>query len=292
MARTTDLSPTVSTADIVTYYDQCEIDYKWLWHLKEENAMHYGYWTEDTPGLGVALQNMNKFVTDHLEIQPGDHILDAGCGVGGTAKYLIQNYDVKVHGITLSANQVQKAKDFVSKIEAKGKADFSVQDYCHTNFEDETFNKVYGIESICHASEKKDFLREAFRLLKPGGILVVGGFFATGKAKSPEDKKLMQAWADSWAVPSYEETNSFIEKGEQVGFKLESSKQINDNIMKSAKKLYRYFFPGIFFHTLFRLVGYRNGVQGKNTWSTYYQYKSLKKDLWEYRVIKLKKPIL
>jgi len=96
--------------DIVAYYDQCERDYKLLWHLDDQSALHYGYWKHDTRLLREALRNMNDLVLEHLAVHEGNRILDAGCGVGGTSLYTALKYKAEVFGITLSQNQITEAK--------------------------------------------------------------------------------------------------------------------------------------------------------------------------------------
>jgi tocopherol O-methyltransferase len=276
----------VSSLDIIKYYDQCEIDYKWLWHLNNQSAMHYGYWHPDTRLLREALDNLNEYVLEKLDVTPGQRILDAGCGVGGTSLYLAKRLNVSVSGITLSEKQVQNANRRAEQFELMGNANFSVQDYCHTSFKEDSFDKVYGIESICHASEKLDFLKEAYRVTKSGGHLVVSDFFEADNLTAKEDKLLMKKWADSWAIPAFEPLSSFIAKANEAGFTLVEKNDISSYIMKSAKRLYIMFYPGIAVHTVFRILGLRNDIQGKNVWSTYYQYKSLKRNLWQYNVLK------
>jgi len=279
----------VNNSDIVTYYDQCEVDYKWLWHLNKVNAMHYGLWNEKTSKLRVALKNMNDYVISKLEVSEGDTILDAGCGVGGTSKYLAERYKVNIEGITLSQHQVNQANKSFGQGQFIGHANFSVQDFTQTNFGSEHFDSIYAIESVCHANEKADFLKECYRQLKTGGILTIAGFFMTNDVNAEEDLELMNKWADTWAVPSFEPEQSFLQKAEQAGFSISENNNITEQIKRSARRLYRMFYPGIFFHQIFKLFKIRNHVQGKNVWSTFYQYKSLKKGLWEYRVFKFTK---
>ena len=104
-----------------------------------------------------------------------------------------------------------------------------------------------------------------------------------------KDEKLITNWAHSWAVPSFEPLEHFIQNN--AGFTVNSNLDISDNIYRSALRLYRCFFPGLICHFGLRLVGVRNKRQEKNVWSAYYQYKSLMKKLWQYRVIKFKKSL-
>ncbi|HMQ07602.1 MAG TPA: class I SAM-dependent methyltransferase [Saprospiraceae bacterium] len=279
----------ISTNDIVSYYDQCEIDYRWLWHLKGQNAMHYGLWYEDTSTLREALYNMNNYIVDLLKIRKDQWILDAGCGVGGTVLHICQSQEVVVHGITLSRKQVEKCKRNAENSHLKGRAIFSMQDYCNTSFEPESFDAIYAIESVCHAHEKMDYLKEAYRILKPGGIAIIADFFTTQREFKPRQARLLDNWARSWAVPSFENKAIFMSKCNEAGFDMVGSYNITENIFRSSKRLKNYFYPGLIAHSFLYSLGLRNKIQGKNVWSTYYQHKSLQQKLWEYRVLKLQK---
>ncbi|MBK9109484.1 MAG: class I SAM-dependent methyltransferase [Saprospiraceae bacterium] len=283
------MSAHVSEQDIIKYYDTCESDYRLLWHLSEQQAMHYGYWTEETGLLRDALKNMNAFVLSKLIVKSGDRILDAGCGVGGSVLYAAQHWNCEAWGITLSDKQCKKAEQNANERSLLGKAHFAVQNYCHTNFENDSFHGVYGIESICHANSKAEFLREAYRLLKPGGRLVVADFFRTAKSKNHQKEYLMEKWAQTWAIPDFSYWHLFLEEASNVGLELTGNFDISRNIYKSARRLYYYFYPGLVCHFVLRLFGLRTKVQGKNMWSTFYQYKSLKEGLWEYRVLQFEK---
>lgn len=283
------MSTIVTQLDVIKYYDQCEVDYKLLWHLNNIGAMHYGMWLEDTNTLRKALNNLNAFILSKLDINLGDQILDAGCGIGGTSRYIAKRHDVSVHGITLSGKQVDTANELKKNSSIIGKMDFSVQDYCNTRFEDESFNSIYAIESVCHAQDKSEFLKECYRQLKPGGTLVIAGFFASDKPMSQKQSDLMVKWANSWAVPAFEKNSTFSRFIKEEGLELIEVNDITTQIMKSSRRLYNYFIPGLIFHHILKSLSLRNKIQGKNVWSTYYQYKCLKEGLWNYKVFKLRK---
>lgn len=280
---------TITNQDIIKYYDECESDYKLLWHLGEQSALHYGFWKEDTRLLREALRNMNDYVLGILNLKPGNTYLDAGCGIGGTAMYASSLCKCTVHGISLSEKQINTAKTKSGSKNLIGSVDFSVQDFCKTSFESASFDGVYGIESICHAFDKKSFFREAHRLLKPGGYLVVADFFESKSDMNPDEKNLMAKWAESWAVPSFSNFENFIQDAENIGLKLVENNNISQAIQKTARRLYYCFFPGLICHGFLRMFGLRKKTQGRNVWSTYYQYKSLQNKLWDYRVMKFVK---
>jgi tocopherol O-methyltransferase len=94
---------------IIYYYDSCETDYRLFWDLAYSQAMHAGYWDENTKTLRDALHRENEILAERAQIKPGEQVLDAGCGIGGSSLYLAQTHQCQVTGITLSAKQVETA---------------------------------------------------------------------------------------------------------------------------------------------------------------------------------------
>ncbi len=102
--------PAINENEIVAYYDQCEVDFALVRQLKTHHNMHYGYWEKGTRRMRQAMNLMNRKLAELAKISPVDKVLDAGCGVGGSAIYLAKNIGCRVHGITLSEKQVHSCR--------------------------------------------------------------------------------------------------------------------------------------------------------------------------------------
>merc|ERR1740127_7745 len=101
-------------------------------------------------------------------------VLDVGCGIGGTSRYLAKKLGSAstVTGITLSPRQVARA----STLAAEGglcNVNFQVMDALAMDFPDDTFDLVWACESGEHMPNKKAYIEEMARVLKPGGLLVM-----------------------------------------------------------------------------------------------------------------------
>ena len=225
----------ISNEDIARYYDTTQIFYTLFW---SRNALHYGFWYEDTKSLSEAVRNTNNFVVDALAIDSKDTVLDAGCGVGGTSIHVAETIGAIVEGITLSDVQLKLAKRRASKSPAAQLINFSKQDFTKTNFREDTFSKVFGIESVCHAHRKIDFLKEAYRIMKPGGRIAVVDLFLAKENLNSQEMKIYTKTIEGWALPNLSTTQEFATFLKQAGFEHVIFHDMLDNIKKSSKRIY------------------------------------------------------
>jgi cyclopropane fatty-acyl-phospholipid synthase-like methyltransferase len=269
---------------IVNYYDTCETDYRLLWDLDHSHAMHAGYWDTHTRSLRDALRRENEVLAEIANIKKGEHILDAGCGVGGSAIFLAQTYDCHVIGITLSAKQAQTATDKASQLGLQDMTTFKVMDYTCTDFPSQTFDVVWGMESICHASDKRLFIKEAARLLKPAGRLIVADGFAKKPPRNLKDQEQMDCWLKGWGVQALDQVEMFENSLKSEGFKNIFFRDITMHVLPSSRRLYWYSWPAVPLSKIGEWLGWRLPSQTANLHSARCQYQTLKKELWQYGI--------
>lgn len=278
-----------SKEDIARYYDLSESHYRLFWDLDKSKSLHYGYWDSSTKNFSEALLNINKILAQYAAISKEDLVLDAGCGVGGSSVWLAKNIGCKVTGISLNEKQVKHANAFVSREAVGHLVNFEQKDYTDTDLADESFDVVWAIESVCHTPDKSAFIKEAFRLLKKGGRLIVADFFKKDGLQGKEAEQVQQ-WANGWAVEEYDTTENFNHHLAEAGFLNIDFENANAAIMPSAKRLYRAYFLGILPAFIYRILNPKATALGKNNVRTaYLQYKTLRKNLWTYGIFLAKK---
>ncbi|MGH8643487.1 MAG: SAM-dependent methyltransferase [Gammaproteobacteria bacterium] len=224
---------------IARYYDECYVDYRFLWLNTHNLAIHYGYWDAETRSHSGSLLNMNRVLAEQAGISPGQVVLDAGCGLGGSSIWLAERHRVKVFGVTLAESQARKARKFAKKRGIERLVQFGVADYCVTPFASGSFDVVWGLESICYALDKRAFISEACRLLRPGGRLIVADGFANKIMFNAAEWEAVLAFLDGWAAPNLVTPNQFRSYLEESGFVDIGFTDITSNVMPSAKRMYR-----------------------------------------------------
>lgn len=275
--------------DIVEYYDQSEVHYKQHLKLDKCLAMHYGYWMPETTSLEEALLNTTKVLAAKARVVETDRVLDAGCGVGGSAVNLARAQGCSVLGITLSDRQVDSAKKNAIRYGVDHLADFERRNFCNTGLAPDSFDVVWAVESVCHANDKREFVEEAHRLLRVGGRLVMADFFSAKIPANADEARVLNGWLDGWAVPGLSAIDEFSDYLSSAGFKIVTVEDSTENIRPSAKHLYQRFMIGFPIHKLYELFSSPTEVQTKNVWTAKLQYDALKKGLWAYYVLMAEK---
>lgn len=270
---------------IARYYDECYVDYRVLWLNTHNLAIHYGYWDEETTTHSGSLLNMNRVLAEQAGISPGQVVLDAGCGLGGSAIWLAERHQVKVFGVTLAQSQARKARKFAKKRGVASQVEFGVADYCGTPFANDSFDIVWGLESICYALDKRAFIKEAYRLLRPGGRLVVADGFAKRTTFNAAEWEAVQAFLDGWTVPNLVTPTQFQSYLEESGFVDIGVTDITSNVMPSAERMYRTAALTTPIQKTLQWLGIRTSAQTRNYHAALRQIELLKGGLACYGVV-------
>ncbi len=270
---------------IIDYYRDTENAYKDSWDLNNSLAIHYGYWDEKVKSFPQSLIRMNEVMMETAGIKSTDTVLDAGCGVGGSSIFLASVLGCRVTGITLSPRQVELAAANARQKGMEHLVSFKAMNYCDTDFPDASFDVVWGCESICYADTKEAFIKEAFRLLKPGGRLVVADGFVS--ALENNDNPTVRKWLNGWQVNYLETPKRFEKFMQQAGFAAIKYRDISKEAYHSSRRLYRFYFLAKMY-LLWKKINFSKpatDMQKKNIEACKHQYKGMKKGLWQYGII-------
>ena len=159
-----------------------------LYGLFLDSGMNYScaYFRSPTDTIEEAQQNKLRHIAAKLDLKPGQRVLDIGCGWGGMAIYLAQNFDVHVTGVTLSKEQLALAQQRADELGLAHKISFQFKDYRDVTG---SFDRIVSIGMFEHVgiSYFQQYFGKIQSLLAPGGVALVhaigrkGGPGTTGK---------------------------------------------------------------------------------------------------------------
>lgn len=148
---------------------------RWGYRYLLGGSRHFGIYPYGR--RGVSMRAAQTFMTDRLakslDLPIGSRVLDAGCGEGGVATHLVQRYRLRVEGIDIIPESVQRARTHAVFLGLGESLHFTESDYSHLPFPDNSFDGVYTMETLVHSSHYPTTLEEFSRVLKPGGRLVL-----------------------------------------------------------------------------------------------------------------------
>jgi tocopherol O-methyltransferase len=174
------------------HYDRLSFLYRLFWG----EHLHHGYWENNESVPRAQIQLMER-LAERASIPRGARVLDIGCGLGGSALWLADQFNCEVTGITISPVQARMA---LSKAKARGlnrRVQFQVHDANQWQGEPDSADVIWIMESSEHFPDKAGFFKGCARALKPGGVLAVCAWLRRDGPLHEEEQSLVDTIAEA-----------------------------------------------------------------------------------------------
>ncbi len=182
--------------NVAHHYDLSDDLYELF--LDADKQYSCAYWTDpEHETLEQAQLDKKAHIAAKLALEPGQRVLDIGCGWGGMALFLHKVAGVDVLGVTLSEHQLKIAR---ARAEAAGVSDhvkFELKDY---RLLDQTFDRIVSVGMFEHvgAHHYDEFFAKCRDLLKPNGVMLLHTIGKLGDASVGPDP-----FTDKYIFPGY-----------------------------------------------------------------------------------------
>jgi len=147
---------------------------------------------------------------------PDMHVLDVGCGIGGSTRRLSHETGCRVTGIDLSDEYIETARRLTQLLGLQERVDFHATSALDLPFDDDAFDGVWSLQMNMNVEDKLSWLKETCRVLKPGGRAVL--YEVCGNQCSPIHFPV--PWAQDQSMSFLVPPEAFREAIELAGFEI------------------------------------------------------------------------
>lgn len=211
---------------IAEFYDESS----GLWESIWGDHMHHGYYVPgETADISDHRSAQIQMVEEALRfagvsddpLKKPKNIVDVGCGIGGSSRYLAKKYGANCCGITLSPVQAQRAQALTITEGLGDKVTFQVADALNQPFPDGQFDLVWSMESGEHMPDKAKFLSELARVAAPGATIIVvtwchRDLSPDEDSLKPDEKKLLNKICGAYYLPEWCSAAEYVKIAESL----------------------------------------------------------------------------
>ncbi|KAE9612833.1 hypothetical protein Lal_00027515 [Lupinus albus] len=221
---------------IAEFYDESSPIWEDIWG----DHMHHGFYDPNTSNVSLSdhraaqirmIENALTFaslISSTSDEVPTNKwpksIVDVGCGIGGSSRYLAKKFGATSTGITLSPVQAARANSLAAAQQLADKVSFQVADALEQPFPDGQFDLVWSMESGEHMPDKAKFVGELARVAAPGGTIIIVTWCHRDLGPAEESLKqweenLLKKICDAFYLPAWCSTADYVRLLESLSLK-------------------------------------------------------------------------
>lgn len=215
-----------SVQAVADHYDELDPFYREIWG----EHVHHGLWLTGQESAIQAVEGLITYLSEELQLRPGQNICDVGCGYGAMAEYLATQTGVHVTGLTVSPEQMKHAQLRSGKSSILS---FLCQDWLENRFNENTFDCIIAVESSEHMADKQGFFDEAFRTLRADGKLAVCAWLARTDSTPWEERHLLEPICREGCLASMGTEAEYRTWATNAGFVVDSFRDLSLQVRRT-----------------------------------------------------------
>jgi len=221
----------------ISYHYDVSNEFYALW-LDRHMVYSCAYFHSPEETLDEAQERKLNLVCRKLRLNPGQRLLDLGCGWGGLAIYAAKRYGVDATGITLSEPQAELANERIAAAGLSDRCRVEVRDYREVE-DDRGYDAIASIGMFEHVGEKllATYFDQALRLLNPGGVFLNHGI----ASRATDEPTRGPSFSDVYVFPDGElvPIHVTLRAAEEVGFEVRDVESLREHYALTLRRWVR-----------------------------------------------------
>jgi sarcosine/dimethylglycine N-methyltransferase len=215
--------------DVEQFFDGTTQNYLSFWD--SEGVLHTGYFAEgNTSDYQAAAEQTSQLIGDETNLDPSSHVLDVGCGCGNFVFALARRFACRSEGLDLSQERIKFANGKLAEATVRFRHGSATQ----LPYDDASFSHVVSQDALCLVPDKPKTHSEMFRVLQPGGRLVLSDFLQPRLEISPRARKHVYdrvRWNSGFSLVGYQQAL------ERVGFRIQLARELSPHLKRTYQVL-------------------------------------------------------
>lgn len=213
----------------VTFHYDVSNDFYALW-LDRRMVYSCAYFHSSDNDLDAAQEQKLDILCRKLRLNPGQRLLDIGCGWGGLVMYAVQHYGVDATGITLSEPQAALANQRIASANLSDRCRVEIRDYRQLPPDDfQSYDALVSVGMFEHVGEAKlvSYFGKALQLLRPGGVFLNHGI----ASRATDTPQAGPTFSNTYVFPDGElvPINITLHAAEESGFEVRDVESLREH---------------------------------------------------------------
>jgi len=225
--------------EAISYHYDVSNDFYALW-LDRRMVYSCGYFLEPDDDIHTAQEQKLAHICRKLRLEPGERLLDVGCGWGSLVIYAAKHYDVEALGITLSERQVELARRCIEEAGVGDRCHVIYQDYRDVDPGEEPFDKLVSVGMFEHVGEAKMrvYFQRAWDILRREGLFLNHAIARPGWEPKVEDP---DTFSKRYVFPDGELTpiSHSLRFAEETGFEVRDVESLREHYALTLRRWVR-----------------------------------------------------
>jgi tocopherol O-methyltransferase len=230
----------IRRADVASHYDELDRFYREIWG----EHVHHGLWERGDETRDEAVRQLAELVAREAAVEKGSRVIDIGCGYGATAELLAEEFGARVTGMTVSSAQHAIAEANAVKLGRIGGDEvaprYLLDDWLSNKLPAESFDVAVAIESSEHM-DKAGFFAQAWRVLRPGGRLVVTAWMPCETPTRAQERWLLEPICREGRMPHLGTESDYRRLATDAGFAIDRFQDVTRQIARTWPMIVRVF---------------------------------------------------
>lgn len=168
-----------------------------------DGYLNFGLWEEGIDDFQAAAENLVQRMGERLGLDAESDLLDVACGMGTQDVYLMRKFSPRrIDGLDVTWKHIEHGRRRAESAGLSERLNFHHGTATDLPFPDAHFTHVLSIEGTVHFDTREKFMREALRVLKPGGVIGITDYSLKRAPRNAVERAIIKVVHRLWKVPA------------------------------------------------------------------------------------------